>query len=206
MELGRNKDGSIYDVLYVGDAIIVATVAEAVVTEIVAVEAMAVATRSLSFTKKGSRLVEGTGKGGPGVNRPIDEFDDTDIYKGAAKSRAAEGTGNSLTSKSVGDLPSNVQNSFNQYDNKGWKGNVPGQTKGTKAGGTYENNNGALPTTDSAGNPITYREFDVNNKAQGATRDAERFIQGSDGSVYYTDSHYGDIVSPSGLPSFVKLK
>lgn len=103
-------------------------------------------------------------------------------------------------------MSSNVQSSFNQYNKNGWKGNVAGQTKGTKAGGAYENSNGALPTTDSARNPITYREFDVNNKVPGQTRDAERFVVGSDGSTYYTDSHYGDITSPTGLPSFVKLK
>ncbi|MEK3789013.1 EndoU domain-containing protein [Paenibacillus sp. FSL K6-1230] len=33
-------------------------------------------------------------KGGPGVNRPIDEFDDTLNYQGAANSRKTEGTGN----------------------------------------------------------------------------------------------------------------
>ncbi|WP_438433975.1 S8 family serine peptidase [Gorillibacterium sp. sgz500922] len=126
------------------------------------------------------------------------------IFRGA--SRATEGAGNTIASRNLGDLPNNVEASYNQYNKSGWKGNIAGQTKGTKAGGTYENSNGALPKTDSAGNPITYREFDVNNKVTGQTRDAERFVVGSDGSVYYTDSHYGDISSPTGLPSFVKLK
>jgi guanyl-specific ribonuclease Sa len=108
--------------------------------------------------------------------------------------------------KSIDDLPANVQNSFSQYNKSGWKGNVPGQSAGTKAGGGYQNSNGALPTTDAAGKPITYKEFDVNNKLPSSGRDAERFISGSDGSIYYTDSHYGDIQSPTGLPSFVKVK
>lgn len=99
-----------------------------------------------------------------------------------------------------------MQSSFNHYNKSGWKGNVAGQTKGTKAGGGYENSNGALPTVDSAGNSITYREFDVNNKVPGKTRDAERFIVGTDGSIYYSNSHYGDIKSPTGLPDFVKLE
>jgi RHS repeat-associated protein len=119
---------------------------------------------------------------------------------------ATKGAGSKISSKGINDLPSNVQNSYNQYNKSGWKGNVAGQTSGTKAGGTYQNSNGALPKTDSAGKPITYREFDVNNKLPSANRDAQRFISGSDGSIYYTDSHYGDIVSPTGLPSFVKLK
>lgn len=42
------------------------------------------------------------------------------------------------------------------------------------------------------GNNVTYREFDVNNKV-GTVRDAERFIIGSDGSVYYTEDHYQSI-------------
>ena len=27
-----------------------------------------------------------------------------------------------------------------------------------------------------------------------------------EGPIYYTDSHFGDITSPTGLPSFVRLK
>ena len=47
-----------------------------------------------------------------------------------------------------------------------------------------------LSTVDSKGNSITYREFDVNNKIAGQSRDAERLIRGSDNSVYYTNNHY----------------
>lgn len=39
---------------------------------------------------------------------------------------------------------------------------------GTKADKTYDNINGVLPTNDVVGNPITYREFDVNNKVPGS--------------------------------------
>ncbi len=106
---------------------------------------------------------------------------------------------------SINDLPDHVQSSYKKYDKNGWKGNVAGYTQGTKAGAKYENSNGALPTTDANGKPITYKEFDVNNKQPGARRDAERFVVGSDGSIYYTDSHYGEAVSPTGLPAFVKV-
>jgi hypothetical protein len=47
-----------------------------------------------------------------------------------------------------------------------------------------------LPTKDANCNDITYKEFDVNNKAEGQGRDSERFVRGSDGSTYYTDDHY----------------
>lgn len=70
----------------------------------------------------------------------------------------------------------------------------------------YENNNNKLPSTDENGNPITYKEWDVNNKLPGSGRDAERFVTGSDGSVYYTDSHYGEIDSPTGLPPFLRIR
>ncbi|MFA0814260.1 MAG: ribonuclease domain-containing protein [Anaerofustis sp.] len=87
----------------------------------------------------------------------------------------------------------------------GWTGSVPGQTEGTKAGAIYRNEDGFLPEVDELGNSINYREFDVKNKHSDECRDAERFVVGTDGSVYYTDSHYGDIESPRGLPSFIKL-
>jgi len=106
----------------------------------------------------------------------------------------------------IDQLPTNALNSFKEYEAHGWQGTVPGQAPGTRAGGRYYNYDGKLPTTDSFGNPIYYREFDVNAPVEGIGRDAQRFVVGSDGSVYFTDSHYGDIISPSGLPSFVKIE
>ena len=86
---------------------------------------------------------------------------------------------------------------YEKYNDSGWNGNFEGQTPGTRAGSTFRNRDGKLPTTDSEGNPITYREFDVNNKIEGQTRDAERFVKGSDGSTYYTNDHY---------QTFIKIK
>jgi len=99
----------------------------------------------------------------------------------------------------LSSLPENVQESFAEYDAAGWKGNVSGQTLGTKAGGIYKNLNGALSTMGADGNAITYREFDVNSAVLGQTRDAERFVVGSDGSIYYTGGHYG-------VGTFVKIR
>ena len=93
--------------------------------------------------------------------------------------------------KNIDDLPSNAQEAFEKYDQAGWEGNVSGQTAGTRAGRKYHNEDGQLPSVDADGNPITYREFDVNNKVAGQARDGERFVVGSDGSIYYTYSHYG---------------
>lgn len=44
-----------------------------------------------------------------------------------------------------------------------------------------------LDKVDDAGNPITYREFDVYNVKP---RDSNRFVVGSDGKVYFTSDHY----------------
>lgn len=110
------------------------------------------------------------------------------------------------TTGTLDDIPDNARTSYSRYEVSGWKGNFSGQTPGTNAGRIYKNKFIELPTTDLSGNPITYREFDVNNRVPGASRDSERFVVGSDGSVYYTDSHYGERPSPNGLPPFIKLK
>ena len=95
-----------------------------------------------------------------------------------------------IKEEKINDLPDNVQNTYSKYEKNGWNGNFNGQTPGTNAGRTFNNSDNQLPTVDSKGSPITYREFDVNNKISGQARDAERFIRGSDGSVYYTNNHY----------------
>ncbi|MBF6172580.1 ribonuclease domain-containing protein [Nocardia blacklockiae] len=61
---------------------------------------------------------------------------------------------------------------------------------GTKGGGTWSNREGQLPATDGGGNRIAYREWDVNPKQPGQSRDAERIVTGSDGSAWYTGDHY----------------
>jgi guanyl-specific ribonuclease Sa len=103
-------------------------------------------------------------------------------------------------------LPQNVQAAFQRYDAHGWKGTPPGQSRNINAGGNYYNKDNYLPQVDKSGNPITYREFDVNTKDPVTGRDVERFVVGSDGSVYYTDSHYGRGASLRGLPPFVRIK
>jgi len=95
-----------------------------------------------------------------------------------------------IPAKRLSSLARNVQESFMKYRQNNWSGNVPGQTPGTRAGGIFRNADSRLPTRDFRGRTITYREFDVNNKIQGMRRDAQRFVVGSDGSVYFTADHY----------------
>ena len=66
--------------------------------------------------------------------------------------------------------------------------------KGFKGGSTFANDGRGggqvLPKKDAAGNPITYKEWDVNPYRKGVNRGAERIVTGSDGSAYYTNDHY----------------
>jgi guanyl-specific ribonuclease Sa len=108
----------------------------------------------------------------------------------AKRANAASGVAKSIPTSKIDDLSQNAQNAYKKYDNAGWKGNVSGQTSKTGAGGKWRNGELKLPTNDAKGNKIAYRKFDVNNKTSNAGRDAERFVRGSDGSVYYTNDHY----------------
>jgi ribonuclease T1 len=65
---------------------------------------------------------------------------------------------------------------------------------GYVGGRVFGNYDGLLPSYDSEGNPITYREYDVNPYQQGVNRGVERIVVGSDGSAYYTNDHYATFV------------
>jgi len=41
-----------------------------------------------------------------------------------------------------------------------------------------------------SGNPITYKEYDVNPSQKGVDRGTQRLVIGSDGKAYYTIDHY----------------
>ena len=127
-----------------------------------------------------------------------------DIGNVANNSSSATGEKSSIPTQNQTELPQNVQDSYNAYKKAGWK-NHSAQTPGTKAGKTFSNKNNMLPNVDINGNKIVYKEYDVNNYIPGSMRDSERFVVGSDGSVYYTDSHYGDHTSPTGLPPFIRI-
>jgi RHS repeat-associated protein len=87
-----------------------------------------------------------------------------------------------------GPATEKVQNVLDRVRDKG------SPPAGYKGGRMFENTgaHGAqrLPDTDPAGNPIAYREWDVNPKVKGVDRGEERLVTGSDGSAYYTTDHY----------------
>jgi ribonuclease T1 len=62
--------------------------------------------------------------------------------------------------------------------------------QGYKGGSVFNNLEGRLPSVDETGNPITYREWDVNPYVKGVDRGPERLVTGNDGSAYYTGDHY----------------
>lgn len=70
-----------------------------------------------------------------------------------------------------------------------------GEAPGGYEGGSQFLNDGrgggqVLPAADEGGNPISYREWDVNPYQPGVDRGAQRLVTGSDGSAYYTGDHY----------------
>lgn len=105
-----------------------------------------------------------------------------------------------IPSRDIETMPENVQKSYSRYEHLGWPkvGRLPEQTPGTCASKDWVNRgNPYLPKNTPEGTPITYQEHDVNDRIAGHKRDGQRFVTGSDGSVYYTDDHY---------KTFTKLK
>jgi guanyl-specific ribonuclease Sa len=146
-----------------------------------------------------SKIVDKVNDAGKAVDNINDVSKGIDVTKQTSNvtSEVIEGGLDGIRKGNLDDLPDNALEMFGKYDKAGWNGTVPGQTPGTAAGSKYLNKDGKLPTMDSAGNSMTYKEFDVNNKLPNANRDAQRFLKGSDGSIYYTDDHYS---------TFIKIK
>ena len=88
-------------------------------------------------------------------------------------------------------LSSNAQEMLRKYENHDWKGKPPNIKGELNAGQVHRNKDGILPIYDKQGNIIKYKEYDINPKKPDASgRDAERFVRGTDESVYYTSDHY----------------
>jgi guanyl-specific ribonuclease Sa len=62
--------------------------------------------------------------------------------------------------------------------------------RGYVGGRTFANREKRLPRAGRSGDPIRYREWDVNPKIRGRNRGPQRLVTGSDGSAYYTADHY----------------
>jgi len=88
----------------------------------------------------------------------------------------------------VAGVPDHAWATLAEIDAGRWpdSANAPG----TKGGDRFMNRDRDLPLTDSAGEKITYQEWDVNPKQRNRSRDAERIVTGSDGSAWYTGDHY----------------
>lgn len=90
--------------------------------------------------------------------------------------------------KAGGQCPKAAEDTLGHIDQKG---TAPA---GFKGGGKFENDGRGggqvLPSVDPQGNPINYREWDVNSYVPGVNRGLQRLVTGSDGSAYYTNDHY----------------
>ncbi|WP_280402393.1 ribonuclease domain-containing protein [Nocardia carnea] len=115
------------------------------------------------------------------------------LSRAAASSTASDpaapgGATDSPVASQVSGVPERAYTTLAEIDAGRWpdSANAPG----TKGGETFRNREGRLPATDASGTKITYREWDVNPKKPGQSRDAERIVTGSDGSAWYTGDHY----------------
>ncbi|WP_040794659.1 ribonuclease domain-containing protein [Nocardia higoensis] len=105
------------------------------------------------------------------------------------KAAPKPGPASPVTSRArVAGVPDRAYDTLAEIDAGRWpdSANAPG----TKGGDRFMNRDKDLPLTDSAGNQITYQEWDVNPKQRNRSRDAERIVTGSDGSAWYTGDHY----------------
>ena len=86
------------------------------------------------------------------------------------------------------NIPSKASNVLTHVQNTG---NAP---TGYRGGRTFMNDGRGggqvLPRQDAVGNPIIYKEYDINPYQRGVNRGAERIVIGSDGRAYYTSDHY----------------
>ncbi|GAA1482195.1 hypothetical protein GCM10009624_26350 [Gordonia sinesedis] len=119
--------------------------------------------------------------------------------RAASGSRAAPdatASGRSPSRAASSGIPARVTRTLALIDAGDWP--EAARAPGTKGGLVFGNNEGLLPSADDTGRRITYREWDVNPKQRGRSRDAERIVTGSDGSAWYTADHYRSFVRIRG--------
>ena len=68
----------------------------------------------------------------------------------------------------------------------------------------FQNKDADLPTQDSNGNFIKYKEYKVRPLEGGSENNVHRIVVGSDGNYYYTNTHYGESIKRdgSGIPFY----
>ncbi|MBD3779994.1 MAG: ribonuclease, partial [Micrococcales bacterium] len=104
-------------------------------------------------------------------------------------SRAAVGAAVRPARVAFGPVPENAWTTFGRVQTKGSP--LPGFKGGSSYRNTGQAGSQALPRSTGGGDPITYREWDINPNVKGVDRGPERIVTGSDGSAYYTNDHYG---------------
>ena len=70
-------------------------------------------------------------------------------------------------------------------------GNTKPCLKGNKI---FRNSDEKLPLNTKEGQPIVYKEYDINPASPEGGRDANRVVIGSDGRMYITHDHYASFV------------
>jgi RHS repeat-associated protein len=106
-------------------------------------------------------------------------------FAGLATAALMPGEGEAEFGAEAADEGAGIEDVLGYVDSHG--GEPP---PGYVGGRTFENAEGGLPASDSDGNPITYREYDVHPGEPGPNRGVERIVVGSDGSAYFTNDHY----------------
>ncbi|WP_024802342.1 ribonuclease domain-containing protein [Nocardia sp. BMG51109] len=106
----------------------------------------------------------------------------------AASATAKAGAAAAAVTSRAPGVPDGAYRTLAEIDAGRWPDSAG--APGTKGGDQWMNREGTLSKKDSSGKAITYKEWDVNPKKRGQTRDAERIVTGSDGSAYYTGDHY----------------
>ncbi|MBF6172539.1 ribonuclease domain-containing protein [Nocardia blacklockiae] len=104
-----------------------------------------------------------------------------------ATTKAGSTSAGAVASRAPG-VPDRAYRTLEEIDAGRWPDSA--NSPGTKGGDQWMNRDGTLAKSDASGKSITYKEWDVNPKQRGQTRDAERIVTGSDGSAYYTGDHY----------------
>lgn len=112
----------------------------------------------------------------------------------------AADAGKEISKISFEELPEGVQENYKRYADCGWDGEkaLEDMTDGSSAGKLFENRDGDLPIIDSAGNKLSYTEYDVFSLGEAPDFDPERpwlrgwyrFVRDNLGNIYFTKDHY----------------
>ncbi len=99
-------------------------------------------------------------------------------------------------------LQTEVRSSLELYELNNWSN--AGRSSGTHVGAEWFNKIDSNTGKNYLPNTTTYKEYDVYDKIEGQNRGPHRFVKGEDGSIYFTDNHYGD-PTVNNSPPFVKV-